>query len=193
MADNEKRSNTTLYLLLGLAVIMVAAAVYDFVVVARDSTHDSKFLSLSAQQSLISQSIVRSADDAVAGNQDAFTQLSNSRDQFDNSISLMGNGDPQTLMPPASGEVLSELAVLQNQWGQMRSSLQVILTNKDSISVANQAANGIRQTMPDLLAAWDKFAAEANNRNASHTMVYLASKQGYYGQVILRDVNLLTT
>ena len=193
MADNEKRSNTTLYLLLGLAVLMVAAAVYDFVVVARDSTHDSKFLSLSAQQSLISQSVVRSADDAIAGSQDAFTQLSNSRDQFDNTISLMGNGDPQTLMPAASGEVLSELSVLQTQWGQVRPALQVILTSKDSISVANQAAAGIRQSMPDLLKAWDAFADAARQRNAPHNVVYYAGRQGYFGQVILRDVNLLTT
>ena len=58
MADNEKRSNTPLYLLLALAGLMVAAAVYDFFTVARDSTYDAKFLSLSAQQSLISQSVV---------------------------------------------------------------------------------------------------------------------------------------
>ncbi len=193
MADNEKRSNTTLYLLLGLAVIMVAAAVYDFVVVARDSTHDSKFLSLSAQQALISQSIVRSADEAVAGNQDAFTQLSNARDQFDNTINLMGNGDPQTLMPAASGEVLSELSVLQSQWSQARSALQVILSAKDQLINANAAANGIRTNMPDLFAAWDKFADEAKNRKAPANLLYYATKRSYYGQVILRDVNLLTT
>ncbi|HEX2668638.1 MAG TPA: methyl-accepting chemotaxis protein [Gammaproteobacteria bacterium] len=193
MADNEKRSNTPLYLLLFLAAIMVAAAVYDFVVVARDSTRDTQFLRLSAQQSLISQSVVRSADEAVAGNQDAFTQLSNGRDQFDNTITLMGNGDPQTLMPAATGEVLSELSVLQNQWGQVRAALQVILSAKDQLTNANQAANGIRQTMPDLLAAWDKFSDEAKNRKASAALIYYATKRSYYGQVILRDVNLLTT
>jgi twitching motility protein PilJ len=193
MADNEKRSNTPLYLLLGLAIVMVGFAVYDFVVVARDSTYDTKFQSLSAQQSLISQSVVRSADDAVAGNADAFTQLSNASDQFDNTISLMGNGDPQTLMPAASGEVQSELSVLQTQWAQVRTALKVILTNKDSIAVASQAAAGVRQTMPDLLKAWDAFADAARQRNASHNTVYYAGKMGYYGQVILRDVNLLTT
>src|SRR5579871_4626802 len=147
MADNEKRSNTPLYLLLGLAGLMVAAAVWVFFSVARDSKSDGKFLSLSAQQSLISQSVVRAADGAVAGSTDAFTQLSNNRDQFDNTINLMGNGDPQTLMPPATGEVQSELSVLQNQWGQVRSALQVILSAKDNLVNANQAAAGVRQTM----------------------------------------------
>jgi len=193
MADNEKRSNTPLYLLLTLAVLMVAAAVWVFFSVARDSNHDGKFLSLSAQQSLISQSVVRSADNAVAGSTDAFTQLSNSRDQFDNTINLMGNGDPQTLMPPATGEVQSELSVLQNQWSQARSSLQVILSAKDNLVNANQAAAGVRQTMPDLLKAWDDFANAANSHNAPKNVVFYAAKQAGYGQVILRDVNLLTT
>ncbi len=193
MADNEKRSNTALVLLLALFALSLAGAVWNFVNVGLNAGRDKEFLGLSAQQSLISQSVVRAADEAVAGNSDAFQQLLNGRDQFDNSISLMGNGDPQTLMPAASGEVLSEVQVLQTQWGQVRTSLQTILAAHDSILVANQAAASIRQTMPDLLKAWDGFADEANKRNASHNTVYYAAKQGYYGQMILRDVNQLTT
>src|SRR5579859_3784055 len=193
MADNEKRSNTALVLLLVLFTLSLAGAVWNFVEVGLWSGRDKEFLGLSAQQSLISQSIVRASDQAVAGNTDAFQQLLNARDQFDNSISLMGNGDPQTLMPAASGEVLSEVQVLQSQWGQVRTSLQTILAAHDSIMVANQAAASIRQTMPDLLKAWDGFADESNKRNAGHNTVYYAAKQGYYGQIILRDVNQLTT
>ena len=193
MADNEKRSNSALYVLLTLFALSLGFAVWNFVQVGLNSGRDKEFLGLSAQQSLISQSVVRAADQALAGNSDAFQQLLNGRDQFDNSISLMGNGDPQTLMPAASGEVLSEVQVLQSQWSQVRTSLQVILAAHDSILVANQAATSIRQTMPDLLKAWDSFADEANKRNAGHNTVYYAAKQGYYGQLILRDVNLLTT
>ena len=180
-------------MLLALFLVCVVVAIWDFVQVGVWSGRDKQFLGLSAQQSLNSQSIVRAADEALAGNTDAFQQLLNGRDQFDNSISLMGNGDPQTLMPAASGEVLSEVNVLQSQWGTVRASLQTILVAHDSILVANQAAGSIRQTMPDLLKAWDSFADEANKRNAGHNTVYYAAKQGYYGQMILRDVNLLTT
>src|SRR6267142_1135960 len=176
MADNEKRSNSALYALLILAGLMVLAAVWDFVLVARSSTHDAEFLSLSAQQSLISQSIVRSADLAVAGNQDAFQQLANSRDQFDRSITLMGEGDPQTLMPPASGEVLSEVQVLQSQWAQVSSALKILLSAHDQLLVANQSATAIRQSMPDLLKAWDGFAEEAK-RQGNSNLVFYATKQ----------------
>ncbi|MGE5625081.1 MAG: methyl-accepting chemotaxis protein [Bacillota bacterium] len=193
MADNEKRSNTPLVVLLLLFASSLGLAVWNSVQVGLYATRDKEFRNLASQQSLISQSVVRAADEAVAGNQDAFQQLANSRDQFDNSINLMGNGDPQTLMPAATGEVLSELNVLQSQWSQVKTALQTVLSAKDQLLVANQSAAGIRQTMPDLLKAWDAFADEANKRNGGRNMVYYATKQGYYGQVILRDVNLLTT
>ena len=193
MADTEKRSNKALVALLVLFVVCVGLAAWNFVQVGLYSSRDKEFRQLSAEQQLISQSIVRSADLAVAGNQDAFQQLLNARDQFDNSINLMGNGDPQTLMPAASGEVLSEVQVLQTQWTPVRNALQTILAAHDSILVANQAVAGVRQAVPDMIKGWDSLAEAARNRNANKNTVYYAAKQGGYGQVILRDVNLLTT
>src|SRR5690242_5700840 len=143
MADNEKRSNTALVVLLVLFLLCMAGAVWNFLQVGLNSSRDKEFLGLSAQQSLISQSLVRAADQAMAGSTDAFQQLLNGRDQFDTSINLMGNGDPQTLMPAASGEVLSEVNVLQSQWGTVRGAVQVILSAHDSVLVANQAATSI--------------------------------------------------
>src|SRR5579871_3659567 len=99
MADNEKRSNRALIVLLVFFVFCVGFAAWDFVQVGLYSSRDKEFLNLSAQQSLISQSVVRAADQAVTGDPNAFQQLANYRDQFDNTIKLMGNGDPQTLMP----------------------------------------------------------------------------------------------
>ena len=193
MADTEKRSNNALVALLVLFVVCVGLAAWNFVEVGLWSSRDKEFRQLSAEQQLISQSIVRSADLAVAGNADAFQGLLNARDQFDNSINLMGNGDPQTLMPAASGEVLSEVQVLQTQWTPVRNALQTVLAAHDSILVANQAAVGVRQVMPDMIKGWDSLGDAARNRNANKNTIYYAAKQGYFGQVILRDVNLLTS
>src|SRR5690242_12931019 len=119
MADTQKRSNKALYVLLVLAAAFIGLAIWNFVQVSRFSTQDNEFLSLSAQQAVLSQSIVRAADQSVAGKNDAFQDLLNARVQYDRSINLMGNGDPQSLMPAASGEVLSEVNVLQSQWNQV--------------------------------------------------------------------------
>src|SRR5690242_6967785 len=124
MADNEKRSNTALFFLLALFALSLGAAVWNFVQVGLNSSRDQEFRGLSSQQALLSQTLVQAADQAVAGDQNAFQQLANARDQFDRSIQLMGEGDPQTLMPAATGEVLSEVQVLQGQWNQVRTALQ---------------------------------------------------------------------
>lgn len=192
MADTQKRSNKALYVLLVLAAVFIGLAIWNFVQVSRFSTQDNEFLSLSAQQAVLSQSIVRAADQALAGKNDAFQSLLNARDQFDRSINLMGNGDSQTLMPAATGEVLSEVNVLQSQWNQVRTAAQTILAAHDTILVANQSAGGIRQTMPDLITAWEGFSVELAKRSNSRNVVY-AARQPYYGQIIQRDVDLLTT
>ncbi|HVC37138.1 MAG TPA: methyl-accepting chemotaxis protein [Gammaproteobacteria bacterium] len=193
MAEIQKRSNKALYLLLILALLLIGLAVWDLVAVARNSSHDNEFLSKSAQLSLLSQTLARSADQAVAGKNDAFQDLLTARDQFDTSISLMSNGDPQTLMPAASGDVLSEVNVLQGQWNQERISAQTILSAHDSILAANQAAAGINQAMPGLIQSWNDFIAELAKRGTGHNALGYAAKQPYYGQLIQRDVNLLVT
>ncbi len=193
MAEIQKRSNKALYLLLILALILIGLAVWDLVAVARNSSHDNEFLSLNAQQSLLSQTLAQSADQAVAGKDDAFQALLTARDQFDSSINLMGNGDPRTLMPAAGGEILSEVNVLQGQWNQARTAVQTILGAHDSILVANQAAAGINQIMPGLIQSWNDFiGALAKHSTGRNALVY-AAKQPYDGQLIQRDVNLLVT
>ena len=79
MADTQKRSNKALYLLLVLAATFIGLAIWNFVRVSQYSTQDNEFLSLSAQQAVLSQSIVRAADQAVAGKNDAFQTLLNHR------------------------------------------------------------------------------------------------------------------
>jgi len=193
MAEIQKRSNKALYLLLILALVVIALAIADMVAVTRSSTNDNEFLSLNAQQSLFSQTLARSSDQAVAGNNDAFQDLLNTRDKFDTSINLMINGDPKTLMPAASGEILSEVNVLQGQWNQARTAVQTILSSHDSILVANQAAAGINQAMPGLIQAWDDFSNQLAKSGTGRNAVVYAAKQSYNGQLIQRDVNLLVT
>ncbi len=193
MAEMQKRSNKALYLLLILALILIALAVVDIFEVGRYSAHDNEFLSLAAQQSLLSQRMVYSADQAVAGKSQAFQDLLSAREEFDRSIKRMGNGDPRTLMPAAQGDVLSEVNVLRGQWGQVRAAVQTILTAHTSITAANQAAAGINQTMPDLIKAWNGFTNDLATRKTGLSALVYAAKQPYYGQLIQRDVNLLVT
>lgn len=193
MAEIQKRSNKALYLLLILALILLGLAVWDLLAVASNASHDDQFTALNAQQALFSQTLARSSDQAVAGNNDAFQDLLNTRDKFDASINLMINGDPKTLMPAASGEILSEVNVLQGQWNQVRTAVQTILSAHDSIMVASQAAAGINQTMPGLIQAWDDFSNQLAKSGTGRNAVVYAAKQAYNGQRIRRDVNLLVT
>ncbi len=193
MAEIQKRSNKALYVLLLLAILLIGSAIWDLVKVAGFSTNDNEFLSLNAQQSLLSQTLANSADQAVSGSADAFQALRKASSQFDNSISLMTNGDPKSFMPAASGDMLSELKVLQGQWNKARTAAQTIIGAHDSIMAANQAATGINQGMPALIDSWNDMANRLAKSGAGNNAVVYAAKQAYYGQLIQRDVNLLVT
>ena len=194
MAEMQKRSNKALYLLLILALILIGLAAWDLLAVARNSTHDTEFLSLAGQQSLLSQTMARSADQAVAGKNDAFQALLTARDQFDCSINLMGNGDPQTLMPAASGDVLSEVNVLQGQWNQVSSAVQTILAAHDSILVAKyRRRKAYNKATPGLIQAWDGFTDELAKRGTGHNALVYAARAALLRSIIERDVNLLVT
>ena len=192
MAVTQKRSYKALYLLLILALISIGLAVWDTVMVGRDTAQDVEFTALITRQSMLSQSLTQAADQAVAGNHDAFQDLLDTRQQFDSVIGNLQNGDPQSGLPAASGDVLSEVNVLQQQWKQARTSLGTILAAHDAIVSASQAAAAINQNMPGLLRSWNTLVSDLARRGAGNALVY-AAKQPYYGQLIQRDANLLVT
>ena len=192
MAVTRKRSYKALYLLLILALILIALAVWDMVMVGRNSTQDARFTALITRQSMMSQSLVQTADQAVAGSHSAFQDLLDMRQQFDTGIGELQNGNPQTGLPAASGDTLSEVNVLQQQWKKARAALEVILANHDAILTANQASAAANQNMPGLLQSWNTLVGDLARRGAGNALAY-AAKQPYYGQLIQRDLNQLVS
>ena len=192
MAVTQKRSYKALYLLLILALILIGLAVWDMVMVGRNSAQDARFTALITRQGLQSQLLVQTSDQALAGKHGAFQGLLDMRQQFDTAVNLLQNGDVQTGLPAASGDTLSEVNVLQQQWKKARSSLEVILAGRDAILAANQTAAAINQHMPGLLQSWNTLISDLARRGAGNTLVY-AAKQPYYGQLIRRDLNLLVS
>src|SRR5574340_1024728 len=104
MAVTQKRSYKALYLLLILALILIGLAVWDMVMVGRNSAQDAQFTALITRQYMRSQALVQTADQAVAGSHGAFQDLLDMRQQFDTSIGELQNGNPQTGLPAASGD-----------------------------------------------------------------------------------------
>ncbi|HKV95900.1 MAG TPA: methyl-accepting chemotaxis protein [Gammaproteobacteria bacterium] len=192
MAVTQKRSYKALYLLLILALILIGLAVWNMVMVGRNSAQDARFTALITRQAVQSQLLVQTADQALAGKHGAFQGLLDMRQQFDSGINILQKGDVQSGLPAASGDTLLEVNVLQQQWQKARTALEPILAGRDAILAANQAAAAVNQNMPGLLQSWNTLVNDLARRGAGNTLVY-AAKQPYYGQLIQRDLNLLVS
>ncbi len=182
------KSNKLLGLLLLIALGLVVTAAVDLFFVTQNASHDDEFLGYAAQQALFSQSISKNADEALRGNLDAFKSLLNAREQMDRTLNRMAGGNPDTLLPPATGPVLSEVQLLQNTWDDAKKSTQTILDARDSLIIANKAAQQIGAQMPAVLKQWDTLTDTMVKTDATRSAIYHAARQGFYGERIARNV-----
>lgn len=183
--------NKILVTLVVLASIAIFAAVADIAIVGFTRISDDEFSGFASEQALYSQSIAKDAHLAVSGDTEAFKRLLNARRRFDSSLAMMLNGDSATLMPAASGDVLTEVKLIQGNWSGARKSIQEILDARDAIILATHSANAVGAALPDLLAQWDKIATDLGKANDGHRYTYFAGHVAFLGQRIQANINVL--
>ncbi|HET6654624.1 MAG TPA: methyl-accepting chemotaxis protein [Gammaproteobacteria bacterium] len=175
-----------------VASIAMAIAVADIALSVFTGTFDDEFRGYAAEQALYSQSIAADADQAMQGDKGAFKRLFNARQRIDESLAMMLNGNPSTLMPAAAGDALTEVKLIRGVWDNARDSIGKILDERDAILLANQINDSVDAAMPALLARWDTIAEDLSQASgATERQVYVAGREGFLGQRILREVDTL--
>lgn len=178
MAKPRSSANNVVTAILGvLLFICVVATAVDFYFVYQNSAADSEFLSLTSTAALESQVIPNEASRALHGNKGAFQSLVNAQAGMDNAIDLMGNGDPGTLMPGATGQVAANVTLLQQHWSKASAAVDTITKSKDSILVANQAASAVIKQMPMYISGWTQLANLLARHDLPRRTVLMASQQ----------------
>ncbi|MGH8279517.1 MAG: methyl-accepting chemotaxis protein [Gammaproteobacteria bacterium] len=181
-----------MYVLLVLALILIGAAVWDMVMTGRNAAQDIGFLNLNSQQAALSQTLVRAADQALAGSSNAFQDLQNADQEFDVVLNRLLQGNADSGLPPASGSLGSEATVLQGQWAKARPAVQAILSERSSVLAAAPAANAIQQGLPELARSWQALVADMSKHGTPAAARGFASRQPATARAILADANWLT-
>jgi len=184
----SNRKFLAVMLLLVLSVVMMA---YTFYVVAVHAKHDKEYISLAGDQRVLSQQIAKYALSAAAGNRESFDVLQKYRDQFQQKVNYLKEGNYESGMDlPASGdEVKSELAEVEGHWNEFRTQVDVIFKGKDPILAVRDNARAINETIPQLLADSDEIVSILVEGNAPQEQIYKASVQLMLNQRIANNVN----
>lgn len=191
MATKGTGSNKLLFFMIVLTVVLVTGAVANFFFFTRYAVQDNAFLNYVSEQAVLSQSLTKNAVLAVAdGNRNAFSEMGTNVDNFDKALNAISEGEPPTL-PAAKGDVASEVGVMQARWNTMEKNIRKIMDHKEDILIGHTQADAVNRLMPQLMAQLDDLSKLLSEQNAPRSQIYHVSRQGLFGQRILRDMNTL--
>ncbi len=191
MAETRTTAAGTLvtYIMGLVALVCIVGAAADFFFVAQYSVYDAEFLGQASTAAVQTQALPNMAREALNGDSQAFGDLANGSDRMSTALALMGSGDPQTLMPAASGAVSSSLNLLQQQWQSASKSVRTIDKARTSVLVSVQAANAVRTQMPAYVDAWNTLVKRMTAHHLSRDLISQASSQSLMAMQTLQDMN----
>lgn len=187
-----------LVLLIGLLVTFIVLLALNFGYVNIQAAHDRQYVNLGGELRVLSQRIVKEADAAIAGTA-SFAQLQQVRDQFEQILRALKNGDPKTNLPPSPAEVAAPLKTVQDRWAKLRDNADVILGNETLLESIIRFENSINAVLPKLTDASEKLIQSFTQRSvdavtpeeaaAARDSISLASRQLVLVQHIANNVN----
>ena len=184
-------SNRKFLAVLFLLVLSVTLMALTFYVVAVNAKHDKEYIGLAGDQRVLSQQIAKYALSAAAGNRESFPVLQKYRDNFQQKMNYLKEGNPEPGMElPASGdEVKEELVAVEGHWNEFRKQVDVIFKGRDPILAVRDNARAINEMIPQLLADSDEVVSILVEGDAPPEQIYKASVQLMLNQRIANNVN----
>ena len=178
IASNSKIVADTGILILGAALlVLLASSVAAFFYVGTNSTFDKEYIGLAGEQRVLSQSIVKNATESASANVTAFKLLRLSRDQFENNLNLLRDGNKDSGTPPSPSEVTGQLGDVEEIWKTFGKNADSVLRAEGTIRMLSEFVGAINETMPNLLALSDEVVSLMIESGANASQIYIASRQ----------------
>jgi twitching motility protein PilJ len=155
--------------LIALALIMNSVAV--------NSKNDKEYIRLAGEQRVLSQSIVKDAVEASSANVEAFKQLKQGRNGFEQILMSLSQGNEETGLPSSPEEVQQELDAVASQWQEIKQNADTILEAEGTIRMLSEFVGAVNETMPTLLAVSDEVVSIMIESGANASQVYVAARQ----------------
>ena len=126
---------------------------------------------------LLSQQMTTQALSASRGAEQSFLLLNRYKKQFEKTLQVLRDGDPETAAPPLTAEMLPELEQINAQWQTFSRDIDKILTSREDISEARKVIAEVTDRLPPLLADAEKVAELMRDSGIRGRQLYLASRQ----------------
>ncbi|MBN9287649.1 MAG: chemotaxis protein [Gammaproteobacteria bacterium 39-13] len=171
-------------ILLALSILLMFL---NFWYVSLQDEYDKHYIAIAGELRILSQSLAKNANNAADGVQDAFELLRNRRDEFDNGLDTLINGDPKSGLPPTSADIRQrELLRLEETWKPLREKTDAILSRQNSLIELHQIATNLNKTLPQLQVEYDKVIDILQKNDAPRDQISVAARQKWIAERIMR-------
>jgi twitching motility protein PilJ len=176
--------------LLGALVLSVALMGIAFIALERQENYSKTYIARSGELRLLSYAIVAQTLEVARGKDVAFTQLKESRDQFDVAVNELKNGD-STGLPPSPDQSRPLLTELDNRWKPVRSDIDTILTGRDAVISISDFQRLLEGALTQIIDISDQLARSLASNRIDPKQVYFATNQLQLAQKIDGDLKRL--
>jgi twitching motility protein PilJ len=178
IASNSKFAADTGLLILGaVLLVLLISSVATFFYVGTHADYDKEYINLAGEERVLSQGIVKNATESASANVTAFKLLRQTRDQFENNLNLLRNGNPETGTPASPEEIQDKFMAVETLWKDFGKNADDVLRAEGTIRMLSEFVGAINETMPNLLALSDEVVSLMIESGATASQVYIASRQ----------------
>lgn len=171
-------------------VLMVAGLIgagINAYIVLRDAGYDARYLELTGELRVVSQQIASSSRQATEGDPEAFDQLEQARNKFNETLRVLLNGTPA--LPSPQAMLTDELSALGATWAQVNVSSATIVNNRERILFLHEVAKTLNESIPELQEEYNSVVDILSENNAPADQISIAQRQSWLAERIARNVD----
>lgn len=176
------------YIIIGSVLVLSILLMFlNFWYVSIRDENDKRYIALTAELRMLSQNIAKYASNASDGRQEAFDLLRNRRDEFENNLETLNNGDPKIGLPPSPKEIrLHEILRLEETWRPMREKIDSILARQNSLLELHRIVGNLNKTIAQLELDYDKVIEVLLKDLAPADQISVAGREKWLAEKTLR-------
>lgn len=160
---------------------------------ARLSASEERQIALIGDVLMHTQRLAKAAPGAVQGEPDQMDEMIESRDQVNNDLTQLQDGDPADAMAPTSAVIAPFLRTLKDRWEATYTAATTIATGRSELVGFGEAARRINEDAPRLSELTESIAADKLRRGGSARDVATAEQLVSTHQRIIKNANLIVS
>ncbi len=170
-------TNTWLFAFIVVLLLCFVLMIATFALVAINKEHDEEYLRYVTQLRLLSQQLNQQAAAAARGDAEAFKEIAARTREYQNTLELVTNGNPETEMPGTPEEAIPTLTALTTHWQSANAGISQLLSTQEDVTRLYLQLDELIQLTNPLVEQTEVVIQSMIAGGANPMQMYMISRQ----------------